>query len=225
MSEAAVPVKRTQGERVALSQRRMTQAAIRLLTEQGIAGATLAAIGERAGYSRGLATQRFGSKAGLLAYVHDTLAAEWIGRMRATVGEAVGIEAMERVITALTGFIAEAPEEIRALYLLRYVSIDPTAEYRANVAKVHRAQRRDVQQWIEAGQTKGDVAGHLDAELVAEVFCATVDGIVYRWLVNPGIPVRDMHSHLRLELARTLRGEHGACERMPAARAEKRKKQ
>lgn len=204
----AAPVRRTQKERVALSQRRMTQAAIKLLTEQGIAGTTLVAIGELAGYSRGLASQRFGSKAGLLAHVHDSVAAEWIGRMRTTVGEAVGIKAMARVITALTGFIDEAPDAIRALYLLRYVSIDPAAEYRANVAKSHHAQRRDVQRWIEAGQACGDVAAHLDAELVAEFFCATVDGIVYRWLVNPDIPVQEMHVQLHKELARTLGSEH-----------------
>lgn len=224
MAESMISVKRTQEQRVAQSKSLMTEAAIRLLTEQGIAGATLAAIGERAGYSRGLATQRFGSKAGLLAHVHDTVAAEWIERMRAMVGGAVGVMALERVIDALIDFIAQAPEAIRALYLLRYVSIDPAAEYRANVAKSHHAQRRDVQRWIEAGQLSGDVATRLNAELVAEFFCATVDGIVYRWLVNPEIPVRDMHVQLYQELARTLRNEHGPSERTAVAMAKKRNK-
>ena len=43
----------------------MIDAAIELILEFGPEKTTLAAIGERAGYSRGLATYRFGSKAGL----------------------------------------------------------------------------------------------------------------------------------------------------------------
>lgn len=197
-------VRKTQEERVALSDKLMTQAAISLLVKQGVNGTTLAAIGEGAGYSRGLATQRFASKAGLLAHVHDAVAAHWIGRMREVVADAVGVEALERAIDALEELIIVAPDEIKAMYLLRYASIDPAAEYRANVAKVHRAQRRDVQHWIESGKESGIVMAEVDAELAAELFCASVDGIVYRWLVNPTVPVRELYAQLRVELRHTL---------------------
>ena len=50
---AATPIRRTQEQRTALSDQRMTEAAIALLVEAGIGGTTLAAIGLRAGYSRG----------------------------------------------------------------------------------------------------------------------------------------------------------------------------
>jgi len=55
---------RTQAERTAISDRAMLDAAIDLILEHGTDKTTLAAIGEKAGYSRGLATYRFGSKAG-----------------------------------------------------------------------------------------------------------------------------------------------------------------
>lgn len=135
--------RRTQEERTALSDRRMLDAAVSLLVEVGMAGTTLAAIGERAGYSRGLVTHRFGSKAGLLAHVHDTVVTDWIVRVRQAVGAAVGLDTLQRVVDALYGFIAEAPDEIRAMYLLRYASIDPSAEFRASVARAHQAHRRD----------------------------------------------------------------------------------
>ncbi|MDB6105717.1 MAG: TetR family transcriptional regulator [Gammaproteobacteria bacterium] len=156
---------RTQEERTALSDRLLVEAAIELLVQRGLAGTTLAAIGERAGYSRGLVTHRFGSKAGLLAHVHDTVARHWIERVQGEVGAAIGLLALEKVVQALYGFIAEAPDEIRAMYLLRYASIDPAAEYRANVARVHRAQRQDVQRWIEAGQTAGEITSKVEAAL------------------------------------------------------------
>ena len=182
----------------------MTDAAISLLVNAGIAGTTLAAIGDRAGYSRGLVSHRFGSKAGLLAHVHDAVAAEWIARVQAAVAESVGVEALQRVVEALLGFIEEAPDELRAMYLLRYASIDPASEYRANVAKVHKAQRRDAQRWIEAGQVAGQIGDRVNAALAAELFCAAVDGLLYRWLVNPEIPVAALHDQLGREVARTL---------------------
>src|SRR6266436_1372700 len=113
---STVHVRRSQEERTARSDQLMTQAAIALLIERGVQGTTLAAIGEQAGYSRGLVTHRFGSKAGLLAHVHDTVARHWIERVQMEVGSRVGVAALERVVKALYGFIAEAPDEIRAMY-------------------------------------------------------------------------------------------------------------
>jgi AcrR family transcriptional regulator len=197
-------VRRRQEERTALSDQKMTQAAIQLLLESGIEGTTFAGIGERAGYSRGLVTHRFGSKAGLLAHIHDVVARDWIARVQEAVGESGGIEALERVIGALHGFIVEEPDEIRAMYLLRYASIDPCSEFRTNVAKVHKAQRRDVQRWIEAGKDEGTVPGTVDAGLAAELFCSAADGLVYRWLVNPRLPMRDLYDLLKRIVSRSL---------------------
>ena len=199
-----VTPRRTQEERTALSDERMFAAAVELLVERGIAGTTLVAIGERAGYSRGLVTHRFGSKARLLALVHDKAVTHWIARVKKAVGPRIGVQALERVVDALYGFIVEEPHEIRAMYLLRYASIDPSAEFRANVARAHRAQRRDAQSWIAAGQKAGTVAAAIDAELAAEMFCCAVDGVIYRWLVNPKLKIRELHELLQQEVARSV---------------------
>ena len=52
----------TQAERTALSDARMFESAKQILVEKGTHNTTLKEIGERAGYSRGLASNRFGSK-------------------------------------------------------------------------------------------------------------------------------------------------------------------
>jgi AcrR family transcriptional regulator len=201
-SARRAPERRTQEERTALSDERMFAAAVALLVERGTLGTTLAAIGERAGYSRGLVTHRFGSKDKLFAHVHDRAVADWIARVQQAVGASSGLAALERVVDALQGFIDEAPDEIRAMYLLRYASIDPSAEFRANVARAHKAQRRDVQRWIEGGQKAGDIGAKVDAELAAELFCSAVDGIIYRWLVNPRLAIGELHALLKREVAR-----------------------
>lgn len=196
-----VATRRTQEERSALSDQKLIAAAISLIVELGLPGTTLAAIGERAGYSRGLVTHRFGSKAKLLGHVHDTVMTEWIARVKQAVGKNSGVTALWKIVDALYGFLAEEPDEIRAMYLLRYSSIDPGAEFRANVAKAHKAQRRDVQRWIEAGQKEGTVIASINAELMAELFCANVDGLIYRWLVTPKIAIRDLHNLLKQQVA------------------------
>lgn len=182
----------------------MTEAAVSLLIERGIAGTTLASIGERSGYSRGLVTHRFGSKAGLLAHVHDSVAADWRQRVQAKVGRATGVVALQRVTDALYQFMVDEPEDLRAMYLLRYASIDPGAEYCTNVARVNKAHIRDLQHWIEAGQARGNVAPELDALLSAHLFASIVDGLLYRWLVNPDIPVKALHKLLRQQVEQVL---------------------
>src|SRR6218665_1778714 len=59
-------VRRTQAERVAESDRRLIEAAIRLIARVGYTHTTLESIGVEAGYSRGLVQHRFGSKERLL---------------------------------------------------------------------------------------------------------------------------------------------------------------
>src|SRR5271170_856467 len=81
MSQA---VRRTQAERTASSTRGLLSAAAALVAEQGVAAATLEKVGARAGYSRGLATQKFGSKQGLI----ETLIAHLHGRMESLLREA-----------------------------------------------------------------------------------------------------------------------------------------
>src|ERR1700722_17495335 len=65
----------------------LTAAAIDLLVERGIEGPTLRSLGGRAGYSRGLATHRFGSKAGLFDHVMRTATTRWLTYLQTGIGD------------------------------------------------------------------------------------------------------------------------------------------
>jgi AcrR family transcriptional regulator len=58
--------RRTQAERRAESEQQLLRAAAEIVVQEGVAAATFESIGRRAGYSRGLAAQKFGSKQGLV---------------------------------------------------------------------------------------------------------------------------------------------------------------
>jgi AcrR family transcriptional regulator len=182
----------------------MTEAAIGLIAERGVAGTTLAAIGEAAGYSRGLATQRFGSKAGLLRHVLKHVSLEWLRRLDLAVGDKVGLEALEAAIETQLGLIREAPNDVRAMYLLWFQGIDPAAEYRPNVAEVHRQQRETVARWVSQARAAGRVTAQADPRAVAEYFCAAVAGVVFHWLVNARFPVAEAMNEMRAELRLAL---------------------
>lgn len=196
--------RRTQAERSALSDRRMTAAAVELIAARGVARTTLAAIGEAAGYSRGLATHRFGSKAGLLRHVIKRVSREWLRRLDLAVGDKVGLPALEAALDTQLGFIRDAPNDVRAMYLLWFQSIEPDAEYRPNVAEVHRQQREAVAAWVAEGQARGLVAPAASPRHVAEYFCAAGAGLVFHWLVNPEFPMTDAVNEMKAELAAWL---------------------
>ncbi len=204
MSKAATasppPARRRQADRVALSDRRLMDAAIELIVKVGINGTTLQAVGELAGYSRGLATHRFGSKAGLFGKVLQEASVDWLDRVQVAVGERVGVDALMAATDAAEVFIRERPEEVRAMYLLLFLSIDPSADYKSNIAIVHKAQRRDVAQWVKAGQTAGTVDPDLDPMRVAEQYAASMAGIIYQWLANSKMPLSSMFRQLKADL-------------------------
>src|SRR6218665_4053996 len=77
----AARVRRTQAERVAESDRRLMEAAIRLIARIGYTHTTLESIGIEAGYSRGLVQHRLGSKERLLEELANKIATEHRGRL------------------------------------------------------------------------------------------------------------------------------------------------
>ena len=58
----------TQAERTEISDQRMFDATVQLVVEHGPAGTSLKDVGVLAGYSRGLASHRFGSKDKLFSF-------------------------------------------------------------------------------------------------------------------------------------------------------------
>jgi AcrR family transcriptional regulator len=61
-----VPERRTQGQRRAEAEHRVMEATKQVIAELGVGAVTFAAIGARAGYSRGIVTHHFGSRQNLM---------------------------------------------------------------------------------------------------------------------------------------------------------------
>jgi len=176
--------KMTQAERSALSDKRMFDAAVELINERGTQKTTLKEIGERAGYSRGLANYRFGSKDGLMLELFVQFDERWEQHLAAYVQGARGLQAMQQAAESLRDFLNLESGYMRAMYLLWYECLGHETEMRRVLAEHHREYRQDAQRWIEQGIDCGEVKPDVDAEQFSVQYCAFIFGIVYQWLVN-----------------------------------------
>lgn len=182
---ARKPRRRTQAERTEESSQRMLEAGIRLLIERGPQKTTLKDVGELAGYSRGLASYRFGSKEGLFREILAVGRRQWGAELARAVGDKEGLQALLAATEAFRNFLVNAPDHYRAMLILWYESIGQASAVTAKLREQHAAQRRDVQRWVEQGVTAGDIDPDVDADLFAATFCSVVYGTAYQWQVNP----------------------------------------
>ncbi len=200
------PVRRTQAERTALSDARMLDAAVTLIVERGTGGTTLKDVGELAGYSRGLASARFGNKGTLFAFIVKAVGEEWLEALRAAVTGKVGLAAICAATDAHYRHVRAGTARIRAFYCLWFDSIGPDAELKQVIANVHERRQRDVEAWIRQGIEAGAVRADVDVTAVARQFCAAIIGIVYQWLVTPDAHrlIEDLHTGLKQQMTRAL---------------------
>ena len=178
-------LKRTQAERTAQSDLLMVDAAVHLIVSRGTAGTHLKDVGEIAGYSRGLASYRFGNKAGLFTQIIHAVGDEWLREMGRAVQNQDGLPALLSATDAHYRFVLEAADRIRAFYILWFDSIGPDPALKNVIANVHERRQRDVEEWITRGIRAGNVRADVNVRSTAEQFCASIIGIVYQWLVTP----------------------------------------
>ena len=196
---------RTQAERTAISDKAMFEAAIDLILERGTDKTTLQAIGEKAGYSRGLATYRFGSKAGLFDEICKSIGRHWLDYLNAGVGDQIGVEAMCTALDSFFKFVSDYPRDARVLQILYCGAASPAAEYRQTSVNIHDRQRQDVAEWVRAGIAAGSIRPDVDADSVAAQYIAYISGMTYLWVIDPeSINFRkandDMKTHLQISL-------------------------
>ncbi len=185
-------LRRTQAERTALSDKRMFEVAVKLIGERGVQRTTLKEVCELAGYSRGLANYRFGSKDAFIREMIGQFNLAWEEHIRSVVGEKTGHEAVIAALDALEIFLVQHADSMRGMYMIWYGSLGDSREIQDRLAENHNAYRRDVQRWVSDGILQGNINASIDAENFAVHYCSFVLGTIYQWVVNPA--AFDLHT-------------------------------
>lgn len=185
----AVAQRLSQEERRAASNERLLAAGLKLISERGSGGMSLADVGLAAGYSRGLPGERFGSKLGLLEAIVKFLQ-EWIdARISAAIANKSGLEAVLARIECHVQAAEENPEFHRALYHLVIESTWTEPDLRASISKLERSHRHGFIKLLKEGQERGEIKATLDLTQQAIIIVGTMRGVIIQALVagTPGM--------------------------------------
>ncbi len=177
--------RRTQAERRDESGRRLLDATARVVATEGVSAATFEAIGRNAGYSRGLATQKFGSKDGLIealiADLHDhqdaLLAAYHID-------EIPGLRAILDYVDLYLRHLRDQPAT-RAYFMLLAGAVADASPLRAAFAHSHERVKGRLAAVVSRGQAEGDIRAEIDPESAALMIGGMLLGLSVQWLVDP----------------------------------------
>jgi AcrR family transcriptional regulator len=163
----------------------MIEAAVDLITRGGCEKATLQAIGQAAGYSRGLVSHRFGSKDGLLRAVMSWIAELWRQELDPSVAGLEGADALCAFAHAHGSFALRHPEIVRALFTLWFEALNPQSSLRPAALDEQQRVRTRVEGWLHSALARGSLPDSVDPALQSTQFCGALYGITYQWLTDP----------------------------------------
>ena len=195
----------TQEERTALSDKRMFEAAMELICEQGAHRTTLKQVCEKAGYSRGLANYRFGSKDAFFDRLISHFNRAWKQELEKTVGDKQGLSAITAAIDAFEDFLLEHGEFMRSRYIIMYESIATDNIVSRKLKATHKAYNSDMAAWVSQGIASGEIDPAVDPEAFAAYYSSFIFGTVFQWLVSPDqIDIRTMCAFFRQQVEKAL---------------------
>jgi AcrR family transcriptional regulator len=195
-------VRRTQQQRRDQAEAALLNAAAELVVEEGVHSLTLARVGERARYSRGLVTHYFGSKQTLLQRLAHTTQ---MGFVPGLDGVRPGLDRLLRLIDGYIGALGELRMPSRAFLLLW-----AEAATASDLARIFRerdeAFRADLREDVVAGIADGTVRPDVAADDVAVAVLGQLRGIGLQRLVDsPAVDTerlrRSVTEHWRRALA------------------------
>lgn len=186
---------RTPEVRRAEAEQRLIAAAADLVGELGPSKVTLANVGERAGYSRGLATHHFGSKGALMQRLVEAVTHQF----RQAMFDLDGAEDLITELRTLVGIYFDVVTDLQPVNRARLMLwadavAHPDNDTRALMAAADREFREEVEKRIRVAVTAGQAPCTVDPHGLATVVLAMLRGVALQSLID---------DHVDLDAART----------------------
>jgi AcrR family transcriptional regulator len=179
---AATLPRRTQAERRAAARDRLLQAAAELIAECGLAGVTLAQVGERAGYSRGIANHHFGTKAALIEELISQVEEEFVAATAPVRNLDASVDELVTTSSIFIGLLENLPAIHRA-FLVLWASAVADDELRPRMAASDATFRDAVTAIVERGKVRGEVDDSLNADTFAVMLLGQLRGLALQHLI------------------------------------------
>ncbi|GAC1402545.1 MAG: TetR/AcrR family transcriptional regulator [Mycobacterium sp.] len=183
MPEASVP--RTQEQRRVEAERRLVRAAAELVGEIGPARVTLANVGERAGYSRGLVTHHFGSKGAMMQRLVETVTSQFRDAMAEESRSDSPVGQLRQLVDFYFRGVADLQPVNRARLVLWAEAVAAPSEcVRPQMISADREFREGIEKRIQLAVSAGDIAGPVDAQGFATVIIAMLRGVALQRVLD-----------------------------------------
>src|SRR4051812_32841223 len=158
-----VTTRRTQQERRDQAEAALLAAAAELVVEQGVRSLTLARVGERAGYSRGIVTHHFGAKQALVERLARATQAGFVPGLE---GLSPGLDRLLRLIDGYVGELGRIGVFNQA-FLVLWAEAATQPELAPIFRERDAAFRADLCEDVRAGIEDGTIDGSVSADDVA----------------------------------------------------------
>jgi len=205
-------IRRTQAERRSESERALLDATIEVIAREGVGAVTFEALGKTGGFSRGLATSHFGSKANLIEAVLRNLH----GRQEQLLQDhgldaRPGLDAVLAYADLCLSQMADS-KEARAYFMLLSSSVAEANEWRPAFAETHAVVKDRLERWIVRGQADGQVRREVDSSGTAMMVGCLMFGISMQLLVDPEIEFTALRESSLAMIRASLSGEGMAAD-------------
>lgn len=198
--------RRSQRERSEESDNRLLAAAAEILATEGYAAATLERVGERAGFSRGLASRKYGSKDGLIEAVIQRVSMHVHQQMDLAVApESSPLGQLLATVDRFADLVVR-DTSVRAYFVLFSAMIANALETREAFQQVQELYALRLHGMITEGQASGEIAPSLDPVITAYVIGCLQAGLAIEAAMGSDIDTRAVRAHLRAMLRPALRG-------------------
>jgi len=181
--------RKTQAERREEAERRLTEAAVVLVSEQGYDGFTLSEIGVEAGYSAGLPAHYFGRKETIMA----AAAAEIVGAFEESKKRlSPDVRGLGRVLETIEVYIEGVfndPVRMKALHVILGAAIT-RPKLKSTVRSLNEEGRRFIRDEIEFGKQIGNIRQDANSDIEALAITAFLRGVIPSYLMDETIDVR-----------------------------------
>lgn len=177
--------RRTQEERRAEAEQRLLAAAAELIGEIGPSRVTLANIGERAGYSRGLATHHFGSKGAMMRRLVDSVTVLFRAEVLASSASDSALdEAMGLVRAYFQVLVHPQPANRARLVLWADAVATDSPDVRPAMVASDREFRDELAKRIERGVSSGEFATSTNPVGLATVLIGMLRGVALQSMLD-----------------------------------------
>jgi AcrR family transcriptional regulator len=204
MSKPARAPRQTQAARRDEAERRLVEATMAVIAEEGVSAATFEAIGQRAGYSRGLASQHFGSKQGLIDAVVDYLHERQDEDL-----EAAHINAMnglDGLLAYVRRFCAslKRSREPKSYFMLLSDAVADAQETRTVFAQSHAKVKTRLAKLIRRGQAEGLIRRDIEPDSAALMVGSLLLGLSIQSLTDPAMRIDPVEKAITTLLTRSF---------------------